>query len=305
MSHKIFLPKEQTSIPCNARQTILECTLAAGINHLHACGGLGKCSTCRIAVDKGLEYCSDRNECEQEIADQLNFPAQVRLACQTKIHGDVDIRPLISDQIDMEIVSQQFADKTGTSLGSEKHLTMVFTDIENYTPFVEQFPPYDVVHVLNRYLMIMNKVVKEHRGFISDVAGDGILAVFGHRSNGDHSVLEAVAAVEQMHRKLQEFNQYLKLNYQSTFKIRVGIHSGPVIMGTFDTGSLKKVAVMGDHVNMASRIETANKELGTTTLLSAAAYGQIKDHYPGLNCYKTQLKGKTGEFELFELPAKR
>ena len=55
MSHQIHLNNEQTSIPCDASQTILECTLAAGIKHIHACGGFGKCSTCRVAVNHGLE----------------------------------------------------------------------------------------------------------------------------------------------------------------------------------------------------------------------------------------------------------
>ena len=304
MSHQILLPKENTSIPCTGAQTILECTLAAGIKHIHACGGFGKCSTCRIAVNEGLEYCSERNECEQEIATQLNFPQQVRLACQTKINGDVNIRRLISDQIDMKIVNQQFADESGTSLGSEKNVTIVFTDIENYTPFVEQFPPYDVVHVLNRYLMIMNQVVKEHQGFISDVAGDGILAVFGNDSETENSVMAAVMALNEMQQKLHEFNEYLKLNYQSSFKIRAGIHYGPVIMGPFDTGFMKKLAVIGDNVNMASRIESANKDFGTTTLLSMDAYAMVKDRYPDLKCHKTTLKGKTGEFDLFEMPLK-
>ncbi len=300
-NYQIHLQKEQTSIPCTDDQSILDCTLAAGINHIHACGGFGKCSTCRIAVNEGLQYCSDRNECEQEIADKLNFPAQVRLACQTKINGDVDIRRLISDQIDMEIVNQQFADDSTTSLGSEKNLSIVFTDIENYTPFVEKFPPYDVVHVLNRYLMIMNQAVKDHGGFISDVAGDGILAVFGNESEAENSVIEAVTAVDEMLKQLQEFNKYLQLNYQSSFKIRVGIHYGPVILGPVDTGSMKKLAVMGDSVNMASRIEAANKTFGTTTLLSEDAYHKVQDQYADLKCHKTKLKGKSGEFKLFEM----
>ncbi len=302
-TNQITLYKEQKSIPCTDSQTILEATLAANIHHIHACGGFGKCSTCRVAVTEGLDYCAPRNDDEQEIADKLNFPDQVRLACQTTVSGDVHIRRMIADKVDMEMVTEQFSDESGVTMGTEKPLTIVFTDIENYTSFVEQFPPYDIVHVLNRYFRTMNNVIQEHHGFISDVAGDGILAVFGNNGGQENSVLDAVHAVKDMQTNLQEFNEYLQLNYNCSFGMRAGIHYGPVIMGPFDTGSMKKLAVIGDNVNMASRIETANKAFGTKTLLSADAYEKVMDQYPNHTVYKAMLKGKTGEFDLIELSA--
>ena len=137
-SYEITLHKEHSVVQCAPNQTILEATLSAGINHMHACGGNGKCSTCRVAVTEGLSFCAPRNEKEQSIATKLNFPPQIRLACQTTISDNIYMKRMISDEIDMRIVSRQFADKSETSLGSEKDLTIVFTDIENYTPFVEQ-----------------------------------------------------------------------------------------------------------------------------------------------------------------------
>jgi len=293
---KINLLQEQQSIDCNPEQTILEATLAANINHIHACGGYGKCSTCRVAVVEGIEQCSPPNEDEQEIAQKLNFPHQIRLACQTQIQGDIQIRRMIADEVDMEIVNEQFSDQSGASLGAEKALTIVFTDIANYTSFVERFPPYDIVHVLNRYFKTMNKVIQAHHGFISDVAGDGILAVFGNNGGNPNSVLDALSAVQEMHQSLQQFNEYLDVNYQCSFGMRAGIHHGPVIMGPFDTGAMKKLAVIGDNVNMASRIETANKEFGTQTLLSQQAYEMISDQYPHHQVYETTLKGKRGNY---------
>ncbi len=304
IKHKIYLFKEQKEINCFEDASILEATLAASINHTHACGGQGKCSTCRVSVMKGIKNCSPRNEAEREIADKLSFPPEIRLACQTKIHGNITMRRMVSDKLDMDLISEQFSKDSGIALGSQQKLTIVFTDIVNYTAFAEKFPPYDTVHILNRYYRIMNTVIEAHHGIISDVAGDGILAVFGLDKTQENSVSDAIKAIDGMNEKLALFNVYLQDNFNVTFGIRAGIHFGSVIVGPFDTGRMKKLAVIGDNVNYASRIESANKEFGTKLLLSKQAYKKIKDQYPKHNQYETTLKGKTGTYKLYEiLPA--
>lgn len=300
-SNKINLFKEQKEVICSENSTILEATLAAKINHTHACGGVGKCSTCRVSIMNGIENCTPRNEAEQQIAAKLNFPAEIRLACQTKINGDISIRRMVSDKLDMELISEQFSENSGIALGRQQQLTIVFTDIVNYTSFAEKFPPYDIVHVLNRYYRIMNSIIQEHNGIISDVAGDGILAVFGTDNKSDNSVLDAILAIEGMNKKLDIFNRYLDENFNTHFEIRAGIHYGNVIVGPFDTGAMKKIAIIGDNVNYASRIESANKEFGTKLLLSEDAYQKINKIYPKYNMMETTLKGKTGLYKLYEI----
>ena len=300
-SHQIHFFKEQNTISCAEHKTILEASLAAHINHAHACGGQGKCSTCRISVMDGIENCNPRIGTELQMAEKLNFPAEIRLACQTKITGDISIRRMVSDRLDMDIISEQFSEDSKTTLGSQQRLTIVFTDIVNYTSFAEKFPPYDIVHVLNRYYRIMNSTIQNNNGFISDVAGDGILAIFGLNSNTDNSVLDAIHAIKGMNENLVVFNKYLKENFNTEFGIRAGIHYGDVIVGPFDTGEMKKMAVIGDNVNYASRIESANKDFDTKVLLSEEAFQEVKELYSDYNLYKTTLKGKTGQYSLYEL----
>jgi len=242
--YKIHLFKEQKEIDCPKDSSILEATLAASINHTHACGGQGKCSTCRVSVMKGIQNCSPRNAAEQAIADKLNFPKEIRLACQTEISGNITIRRIVSDKLDLDIISEQFSANAGIALGSQQKLTVVFTDIINYTAFAEKFPPYDTVHVLNRYYRIMNTIIEEH--------------------------------INGMNEKLEIFNVYLKENFNIEFGIRAGVHFGKVIIGPFDTGKMKKLAIIGDNVNYASRIESANKEFDTKLLLSKEAYKKVK-----------------------------
>ncbi|MBT8230041.1 MAG: adenylate/guanylate cyclase domain-containing protein [Bacteroidia bacterium] len=300
-THRIHLFKEERQIDCPIDSTILEATLANHINHTHACGGEGKCSTCRVSIIDGLENCNPRNDTEQLIANKLNFPDEIRLACQTKVNGNISIRRMVSDKLDMDVILEQFSKDNEIALGSQQKLTIVFTDIINYTTFAEKFPPYDIVHVLNRYYLIMNSIIQNHNGIISDVAGDGILSVFGIEKESDNSVLDAIHAIMEMKEKLKIFNNYLEENFNTQFGIRAGVHHGNVIVGPFDTGAMKKLAVIGDNVNYASRIEFANKELGTTILLSEEAYNEVRSLYPDHNVFKTTLKGKTGHYNLFEI----
>ena len=299
--HKIHLFKEQREISCPKGGNILEATLAAQINHTHACGGNGLCSTCRISVMKGLENCSSRNGVEQKIADTLNFPSEIRLACQTKLYGDISIRRMVSDRVDEDLVSEQFSTKSEVAIGRQQKLTIVFNDIVNFTSFAEKFPPYDIVHVLNRYYRIMNATIQNYGGFISDLAGDGILAVFGLDKKSNNSILDTVSAIKEMNEKLGLFNKYLDENFKIQIEIRAGVHYGNVIIGPFDTGVMKKLAVIGDNVNYASRIESANKTFGTKLLLSEEAYQEVKETYPNNNSFETTLKGKSGKYRLYEI----
>lgn len=297
----IYSQTDKKTIRAALDETILKASCKAGIDHTHVCGGNARCSTCRVYVMEGLENCLPRNEKEQALAQKLGFPDNIRLACQTHIKGDIVIRRPVVDDLDVEIVLKQLEQGPGSKLGEEKELAFLFTDIENYTPFAEAFPPYDVVHVLNRYYQTMNDIIVNNKGIISDVAGDGILALFGVLELRKNPVWDAVNAVRDMKEALTPFNDYLTEMYGLSFGIRAGIHLGNVIVGHFDTGMMNKIAAIGDPVNMASRIEEANKAYGTQLLISQSA----RDHIDGLvqthPVGGARLKGKSGEYDLYEV----
>jgi adenylate cyclase len=298
---EIFSQTDNKKISVSPDSTILEATLKAKINHMHVCGGNARCSTCRVYVMDGLNNCLPRNEREKQLAVKLGFPEDIRLACQTKISGDITIRRPIVDKLDVEIISKQFEDVSGTKLGKEKDLAILFTDIENYTQFAEAFPPYDVVHVLNRYYQKMNEIIVQHKGIISDVAGDGILALFGVTGDSKNPVLDAINTVRGMHTALIEFNKYLNQMYDRSFGIRAGINFGKVIVGNFDTGMMRKISAIGDPVNLASRIETANKDFGTQLLISQSAYEETQGLVETKKMHRIRLKGKSGEYVLYDV----
>ena len=174
---EIFSQTDNKIIYASPDSTILEAMHKANINHTHVCGGSARCTTCRVYIMDGLNNCLPRNEKEKRLAEKLGLPRDIRLACQTRISGNITIRRPVVDELDIKIVLKQLDDTAGTKLGQEKNLAILFTDIENYTEFAEALPAYDVVHVLNRYYQTMNEIIVQHKGVISDVAGDGILKI--------------------------------------------------------------------------------------------------------------------------------
>ena len=298
---EIFSQTDNKTIFASPGNTILEATLKAEINHMHVCGGNARCSTCRVYVLDGLSNCQPRNEKEKQLAEKLRFPQDIRLACQTEISGNITIRRPVVDDLDKEIILKQLGDESGTKLGQEKDLAILFTDIENYTQFAEAFPAYDVVHVLNRYYQTMNGIIVQHKGVISDVAGDGILALFGVMEDSKNPVLDAINAVRAMNAALTQFNGYLNQMYDRSFGIRAGINFGKVIVGNFDTGMMSKISAIGDAVNLASRIETANKDFGTQLLISQSAFEEVQGLVQTHKMYRARLKGKSGEYLLYDI----
>jgi adenylate cyclase len=299
--YEIFSQTDNKTILASPDSTVLEAILKAKINHIHVCGGNARCTTCRIYIMDGLSNCLPRNEKEKQLAEKMGFPQNIRLACQTRISGNITIRRPVVDDLDIDIILKQFGDASGTKLGQEKELAILFTDIENYTEFAEAFPAYDVVHVLNRYYQTMNGIIVQHKGVISDVAGDGILALFGAIEESKNPVLDAINAVRAMNVALTQFNGYLNQMYDWSFGIRAGINFGKVIVGSFDTGMMTKISAIGDAVNLASRIETANKDFGTQLLISQWANEKIRGVVVPHRMYRARLKGKSGEYALYEV----
>lgn len=301
MMFEIFSRTDNKIVYASPDSTILEAMHEAEINHTHVCGDNARCTTCRVYIIDGLSNCLPRNEKETHLAEKLGLPQDIRLACQTKISGNIAIRRPVVDDLDIEIVLKQLGDGPGSKLGQEKNLAILFTDIENYTEFAEALPAYDVVHVLNRYYQTMNEIIVQHKGVISDVAGDGILALFGAIEDSKNPVLDAINAVNAMNAALIQFNGYLKQMYDRSFGIRAGINFGKVIVGNFDTGMMNKISAIGDAVNFASRIETANKDFDTKLLISQAAYEEIQGLVKTHKMYRATLKGKSGEYVLYEV----
>ncbi len=288
---KIFVEPDHKSLEIKSKTTILKATLKAGIAHQHACGGRGKCTTCRVRILEGLENCKPRTPRENRIASLMHFSENTRLACQTIVTDDVKIRRLVIDEIDLELTRSKKQQKKVSRIGEEINATLVFMDIFDFTAFTSVNQPYDVVHILNRYYYLAGKAVHQFQGRILDYYGDGILAIFGFDSP-QHHTQQALNACKKIFQDIEKLSSYVNVITPHPFRLRIGIHSGNVIVGTMGMMGFEKLAVVGDVVNIASRIENANKDLDTQLLISNEAIQLLNGEVKISQTHKLNIKGK-------------
>jgi adenylate cyclase len=294
-----FVPDDQT-VEVGAGTTVLSAAIAAGLPHAHACGGRARCSTCRVLVLDGLGCCSPRNAREDAIVARLDFGPQIRLACQTTVTGDVTVRRLVLDRDDVELADVRT--RPGSPrVGEEQHVAVMFVAIRRFTEFAETHLPYDVIHVLQRLFREWSRVVTDHGGTVTTFMGDGFMALFGI-DDADRAAAQAVHAGLRILDVTDDARTWLEDLVGRTLVVNVGIHYGEAVVGTVhDSASVDVVTAIGDTVNVASRIEAANKAAGTCLLVSAATLERLDDHAVIGRQLSMPLPGKAGDHVLTEV----
>lgn len=289
----------EKSIDAAPLQTILEVSLENEIPHLHECGAVAKCSTCRVLVVEGLENCLPRNQLEADLAREKGFPPEVRLACQTRFVGPIRMRRLIRDADDaIEAIAGG-----RISAGREMYLAVLFCDLRSFTSFSEQNFPYDVVHALNRHFNAMGEVIDEHGGYIDKYMGDEIMALFGLQPGREaHPCVDAARAALGMVSRMPEANRYLCEHLGREFRIGIGISYGTVIVGEVGFRLKKQLTAIGDVVNVASRLQSQTKTQGACILVTDSVRRRLTDeHFAIGRSLNLSLAGKSKPILAHEL----
>ncbi len=305
MVHTIEFKGEKV-IEIKEGQTILEASLQAGIPHYHECGGNAKCSTCRILILNGAEGLTAPNEKELRLKNILGFNDKIRLACQTKVTTDTVVaRRIIRDKTDASIYSHLYRkDQSYQEVGEERELALFFLDIRNFTPFMEKHLPFDVIHIIRRLFQIFKTDIETNNGKIIETAGDGLYAAFGTDCHLKDAVNSAVSAGLQVLKDLKTFNETYAENYfDHHFEVGIGLHAGTVIVGNIGLGISNNLTVMGFPVNIASRLQSATKEVNNNFLISEYAYSFLYDHIRNPETVTISLKGISGIRKVFLLGA--
>ena len=180
-------------------------------------------------------------------------------------------------------------------------VTVLFTDIRDFTTISEQHSPEDVVDTLSAYFEILNTIAERHGGTVVQYLGDSIFVMWNapvpdasHAENGCRCALAMTAAVDGL-------NEANAKNGRPALFTRFGLHTGPAVVGSFGAISRQQYTAMGDTINVASRLEGLNKEFGTSILVSAAIHDAIADRFALRPLGLVQLKGRAGKVDLWEL----
>ncbi|MCX5858313.1 MAG: adenylate/guanylate cyclase domain-containing protein [Proteobacteria bacterium] len=186
-------------------------------------------------------------------------------------------REAFSRYVSASVVNEILKDPDRLKLGGErKNLTVMFTDIRGFTSISEKLDPETVVHILNEYLTPMTEVVFQQGGMLDKYIGDAIMAVWGAPlALPDHARRACITALEMM-KRLRVLQQGWAERKLPPINIGIGVNTGPMSVGNMGSEMLFDYTVIGDSVNLASRLEGLNKEYGTNIIVSEATYQETR-----------------------------
>ena len=220
-----------------------------------------------------------------ELSDSFNSMAQ-GLAEREQLKG------ALTKFVNPEIAER--AMRGEISLGGERlNAAVFFSDIRSFTAISETMQPEQVVEFLNEYMSLMVKIINETDGVVDKFIGDAIMAVWGVPKSKGNDVKNAVNACLRMRESLAEFNKNRGTKDKPVIKIGCGLNYGPVLAGQIGSDDRLEYTVIGDTVNLASRVETLNKPLGTDILISSEVYTEVKNDFDCVPMQKIKVKGKS------------
>jgi adenylate cyclase len=176
--------------------------------------------------------------------------------------------------------------------GDRREVTVMFADIRGFTRLSEELDPRIVIEMLNGYFSEMSRVIKSHHGHVTRVMGDGIMSVFGALEHNPWHVQDAVEAAIEMRDALGRYNQGLRSMGRPELRFGIGIHCGSAVAGLVGSSDLVEFTVMGDVVNVASRVEALTRELGSDILVTEQVMRNLGDGFKVEQMPALPIKGK-------------
>jgi len=202
------------------------------------------------------------------------------------------------------VINRMLSSNKLPELGGEtRNVTVFFSDIEGFSLIAEKMSPDDLMALMNEYLSAMTDVIESHGGYVDKYIGDSIVAVFGAPADDpDHAANAARAALDCCTR-LAELNASSASFRECKLAQRIGINSGEALVGNFGSQRRFNYSVMSDAVNLASRLEGANKFYGTTIIASETTVALAGEAFAWRELDAIRVKGRTQALKIYELLA--
>lgn len=198
------------------------------------------------------------------------------------------------------VIEQMVERSEMPALGGEtRELTVYFSDLAGFTALSEGMAPDKLVGLLNNYLSEMTEIIEEHNGFVDKYIGDAIVAIFGAPRNDAAHSENAVKAAIECQTRLEALNLELNLSDGVSLRQRIGVNTGKVLVGNIGSSRRFNYTVIGDAVNLASRLEEANKYLGTSILISNSTHERCKDSFGFREIDRVRVLGREDPVTVF------
>jgi adenylate cyclase len=272
--------------------TVLEASRWAGIPHTSICGGRARCSTCRIRITHGLETLPPPSEIERATLERIKAPPQVRLACQLRPRRDVGVVPMIPARLGrsgLRIAIDQGVELTATAL---------CVDLRDSTRLAAGKLPYDSLFIVDRYVQCVSGAIAAHGGYVTSVAGDGVMSVFGGDGNAQRGARNALAAAAAIWEGLDRLGAELAHDLAGTLRFGIGAHSGKSVLGSIVLSGTPSLQFLGDTGNVAARLQDMSKFLEATAIISEDVFAAAAlDGAPAPALSDVLVRGR-GDMEL-------
>ena len=239
--------------------TLLEMSQANGIPHTALCGGKGRCTTCRVIVEDGADHLPRPSDVEARSLKAVGASDRTRLACQVRPEDPLTVFRVFRPEGSRK--------RAHTSQGEERQLAVLFLDMRGFTARTTGQLPYDIVFLLNRFFDAIVPAITADGGVVDKYMGDGLLAVFETGGTAD-SAQNALKSAANISKALQRFNRELAAEHSPSIRIGMGLHLGDLVLGEIGAASHAARTIIGDAVNVASRLEGETKALGVELLVS-------------------------------------
>jgi len=199
------------------------------------------------------------------------------------------------------VVKRLVEDPNALKLGGERRVvTVFFSDLVGFTALSEKLPAERLVQLVNLCLDEFSGVLLDHGAYVDKYIGDAIMGVFGTPDDLPDHALAACRAALDCNRRLVDLNVRLQRDFGVTLSMRIGLNTGEVVVGNVGSSRKKNYTALGDAVNLAARLESANKAFGTTLLIGPATAAAVLPQLLLRPVAKLRVKGKTEAVEVFE-----
>ena len=218
-----------------------------------------------------------------------------------------NIKHAFSHYVTSSVVNQILSQPEKLKLGGErKELSVFFSDIEGFASISEKMEIEKLVGLLNQYLTAMtDNIIMEHNGMLDKYEGDAIMAIFGAPLDiKDHALKACLAALDNQKLLINKlYPEWKKLNLPC-FKVRIGINTGTMLVGNMGSQSRFDYTVIGDNVNVGSRLENLNKIYGTNILISETTRAHLANKLVVRKLDRVIVRGKSLTMDIYELIGK-
>lgn len=212
------------------------------------------------------------------------------------------IKGMFSQYVNASIVDELITNPANMKLGGQrKQITVFFSDIAGFSTFSENKEPEDLISFLNEYLSAMTKCVFDNRGTLDKYIGDAVMAFWGAPAPIQDHAYQACKTALEMQKVVNELNEKWQAEGQPHILARMGINTGDMVVGNVGGTQRFDYTVMGDNVNLGSRLEGANKEYGTKIMIADTTYEQVKDLFITRELDYLVVKGRTKPIKVYEL----